>query len=109
MKLAFNFVRNCHQKGRAFSVPGLNMSKLCPRSMVVLWKGEEKLIFCKQITQVRFLFTEDFLGTSIIPQKLLSVKKELEDQNIDTTEFRQSVTKRASINQARHSNLNGKV
>ena len=108
MKLAFNFAKNFHRSGRVHSVSGIYRGHSCPRSIILLWKREEKSNFYNQIAQIRFLFTEDFLGTSIIPQKLLAAKKELEDQQIDPTEFRESITKRTTINTG-HLNLKGKL
>ena len=93
MNIPLNSGKYFYRLGRISQITELLCCKSRPFSVLVLLK-KDKNYFFKQASQIRFLFTEDFLGISVFRHKQLLADKEAGELQLNAAEFRNSITER---------------
>ena len=93
MNLQLNSVKYFCRIRKIPQITELLCCKSRPFSVFVLLK-EDKNNFLKQASQIRFLFTEEFLGISVFRHKQLLADKEVGELQLNPADFRNSITER---------------
>lgn len=108
MNIPLNSGRYFQRIGRIPQLTELLFCKSRPFSVFVLLK-ENKNTLIKQASQIRFLFTEDFLGISVFRHKQLLADKEVSELQLNPADFRKSITERIPQKKASSLKLEGDI
>ena len=90
MNLPLNCSKYFQRLGRISGKPEMLRSKAHPFNLFVLLK-QDKNNCIKHASQIRFLFTEDFLGISVLRHKQLLADKEVSELKINPEDLRKSI------------------